>query len=123
MIGHRKWCVDVNNIHYSKNINGTFPLEIIEGHTQDISKFIFHLLETIWYFNNFKAPQILRKQKYIWSFHTTLDMKRYNTLIKRRKIQITSSDQSYILYAGTLVHTRSIPTKNQSKCQSSLIWR
>ena len=44
----QKWCVDVKNIASYKNLNGKCPLEISEGHIQVISKFIFHLWETIW---------------------------------------------------------------------------
>ena len=32
----QKWCVGVNNISSSKNINGRCPLKISKGHTQDI---------------------------------------------------------------------------------------
>ena len=32
----QKWCVDVQNIASFKKLNGRFPLEISEGHTQDI---------------------------------------------------------------------------------------
>ena len=53
----QKWCVDVQNIAYSKNLNGRCLLEISEGHTQDISKFRFHLCEPIFYFKKFKAPE------------------------------------------------------------------
>ena len=53
----QKCCVDVKNIDSSKNLNGRCPLEISEGHTQDISTFIFHLWEPIWYFKNCKAPE------------------------------------------------------------------
>ena len=44
------WFVDVKNIASSNNINGRCLLEVSEGHTQDILKFIFHLWEPIWYF-------------------------------------------------------------------------
>ena len=47
----QKWCVDVQNIASFKKLNGRFPLEISEGHTQDILKFKFHLWGTIWCFN------------------------------------------------------------------------
>ena len=43
----QKWCVDVHTIYYSKKLSVSFSLEISEGHTQDISKFRFHLLEPI----------------------------------------------------------------------------
>ena len=43
----QKLCVDVHNIDSSKNIDVRFPLEISEGHTQEISKFRFHLWEPI----------------------------------------------------------------------------
>ena len=42
---------------YSININKRFPLEISEGQTQDMSKFRFHLWETIWYFEKCKVPE------------------------------------------------------------------
>ena len=51
-----KWCVDMHNIASSKNLSGRCPLEISKGHTQDISKFRFHLWEPIWYFKKCKAP-------------------------------------------------------------------
>ena len=51
----QKCCVDVHNIVSSKNLNGMFPLEIIEGTTQDISEFRFHLCEPFWYFKKCKA--------------------------------------------------------------------
>ena len=47
----------MHNIAYSININGRFLLEISKGHTKEISKFIFHLLDTIWYFKKCKVPE------------------------------------------------------------------
>ena len=52
-----KWYVDVHNIVSSKNLNGGYPLEISEGHTQDNSKFKFYLWEPICYFKKCKAPE------------------------------------------------------------------
>ena len=46
-----------------------------------------------------------------WGLHTTLDMKCATTLRHRIKIQSTSSDQSYRIYADTFIHTRSSPMK------------
>ena len=51
-----KWCVDVHNIDSHKYFSGKFPLEIIEGHNKDLSKFIFNLWEPIWYFKKCKSP-------------------------------------------------------------------
>ena len=53
----QKWCVDVHNISSSKKLNGRGPLEIIEGHTQDIPKLRLHLWEPIWYSKKCKAPE------------------------------------------------------------------
>ena len=58
MIGHRNGVL-MWKIAYYKNINGRCPLEISEGHTQDISKFWFNSWEPIWYFKNCKAPENL----------------------------------------------------------------
>ena len=52
-----KCCVDVHNIASSKNINGGCPLEISEGHIQEVSKFRFHLWEPILYLKKCKAPE------------------------------------------------------------------
>ena len=40
----QKYCVDVNNIAYSKNLNERCPLEINEGHTYENSDFICGVL-------------------------------------------------------------------------------
>ena len=53
----QKWCADVHNIDSSEKINGSCSLKICEGHTQDISKFRFHLWEPMWYFKKCKAPE------------------------------------------------------------------
>ena len=47
----------MQNIDSSKNLNLRCPLEISEGHTQEISKFRFHLWEPIWCFKKSKAPE------------------------------------------------------------------
>ena len=63
-----KWCVDVHNIASSKNFNGSFPPAISEGHTRDISKYIFHLWEPIWYFKHSKAPENPRQPEICTGF-------------------------------------------------------
>ena len=52
-----KWCVDVYNIASDKHCNGRCPLEISEGHTQDMSKLRFYLWGSIHYFKTCKAPE------------------------------------------------------------------
>ena len=50
-------CVNVNNIASSNNLDWIIPLEVSEGFTQEISKFCFHIWETIWYFKESKATE------------------------------------------------------------------
>ena len=66
-------CVGVHNVASSKNLIGRCPIKIYEGHTKDISKFRFHLWETIWYFKKCKAPEILGNQQDVWRLNDPLD--------------------------------------------------
>ena len=88
----QKWCVDVKNIDSYKNINGRCTLQISEGHTQDISKFRYHLWEPIWYFKKCKAPETSWQLENVCDLHTPLYMKCDTTLRHRRKNQSKSLD-------------------------------
>ena len=66
--------------------------------------------------------KILGNQKDGWGLCTPLKMKCATTLRQRIEIQIISSDQSSWIDSGTLVQTRSLTMKNQSKLQNSMTW-
>ena len=52
-----KHCCQINNVIFCKSLNWRNPWEISTGATPDISKFIFHFYEPLWYFARVKTPK------------------------------------------------------------------
>ena len=112
----------MHNIASYKKINRRCSLEISELNTQDISKFISHLWETIWYFRKCNIQENPSQPAIRMGFaHSNGDEMCYD-IKTEKKIQSTSSDHLYGLDSGKLVQTRSTPMSSQSHLRNSMAW-
>eukprot|EP00957_Ditylum_brightwellii_P022949 1731998-Ditylum_brightwellii.AAC.1 len=79
----------MHNIAAPKKLEWKSPMEVSEGHTQDISEFRFHIWEPVWYYKKYKAPNINHgKRQGGWDFSTThWDNMTYYIKTEEKKLQ------------------------------------